>query len=578
MTAVNEPRNTRNGSRTESNNASRDAALRGALRAFAGPHANPPALRPSASRTLSSLHTVAYSHDRRPKTSYNESPSHGSSVVLVTPSSTLPSTSASSHSTSTGRPATATAASRFSRNNELPSHDTVPEKFMGTGPRGLDAHVSNSTLDALPSVGTVHGTKDYFESMHTASRLMPELSKSGTSTIGLQNTIASAHPRPQLSVDVGAAVARSQGASVEIQSPKPIRPSAGARPLEQLTDGSTDEAFAEKEVFSTPAEDSINLPTMQSLADNQPAPPPPERDIRKLSATSDSRPSASNISSTQTVRLTPVPLSASMAYSMRPCSAESHLTRSKRGSPHAGSTEQANAHRIDSLANAMVASHLASSRAPSRAGSPGKAMKPLLPRRATDHPSVLHPGMAFHLSKQDSRTPSPKKGIRQTMRKPRSPVDLNAELADKHKRSHFRMRKHPHKHKEGDRKRWRDEITETERKRYDGLWAANRDLHVSLVAEELQPYSSRPQTDGYVSGLVVRDIWSRSRLPAHVLEEIWELVDTEGVGRLSREAFVVGVWLVDQRLKGRKLPVKVGESVWHSARGIYGLKMPRIKS
>jgi len=80
-----------------------------------------------------------------------------------------------------------------------------------------------------------------------------------------------------------------------------------------------------------------------------------------------------------------------------------------------------------------------------------------------------------------------------------------------------------------------------------------------------------------VSNLVVRDIWTRSRLPYTVLEEIWDLVDREHLGRLNKDEFVVGMWLIDQRLKGRKLPVKVRESVWQSARGVYGLKVPAFK-
>lgn len=80
-----------------------------------------------------------------------------------------------------------------------------------------------------------------------------------------------------------------------------------------------------------------------------------------------------------------------------------------------------------------------------------------------------------------------------------------------------------------------------------------------------------------VSNLVVKDLWSRSRLPANVLEEVWELVDQQGVGRLTKDQFVVGMWFVDQRLKGRKLPIKVSHSVWASARGMYGLKRPKLK-
>ena len=71
-----------------------------------------------------------------------------------------------------------------------------------------------------------------------------------------------------------------------------------------------------------------------------------------------------------------------------------------------------------------------------------------------------------------------------------------------------------------------------------------------------------------VLNLVVRDIWLRSRLPAQALEEVWSLVDRRGVGRLTKEEFVVGLWLIDQRLKGRKLPPRVGDSVWASVTGL----------
>jgi hypothetical protein len=128
------------------------------------------------------------------------------------------------------------------------------------------------------------------------------------------------------------------------------------------------------------------------------------------------------------------------------------------------------------------------------------------------------------------------------------------------------LKKHPNKHREGARKRWRDEITEQERKRYEGVWAANKGLFVP---------SKLPDSNSTVLNLVVRDIWRRSRLPNEVLAEVWDLVDTSGTGSLSKEEFVVGMWLIDQRLKGRKLPVRVSESVWFSARRLSGLKVPK---
>jgi hypothetical protein len=57
------------------------------------------------------------------------------------------------------------------------------------------------------------------------------------------------------------------------------------------------------------------------------------------------------------------------------------------------------------------------------------------------------------------------------------------------------------------------------------------------------------------------------------LESVWDLVDQNAVGRLDKIEFVVGLWLIDQRLKGRKLPVKVTESVWASVRGLHGIKV-----
>ncbi|KAH8801561.1 hypothetical protein F5884DRAFT_807117 [Xylogone sp. PMI_703] len=206
---------------------------------------------------------------------------------------------------------------------------------------------------------------------------------------------------------------------------------------------------------------------------------------------------------------------------------------------------------IDSMANAIVASSLASSRAvsPTRPNPP----QPPPPRRHLFH---------NHHSKEPSRTPSPAKpqGLKTTLRKAK-PDD---EVEENEKRRHRRglVKKHPNKHHEGDRKRWRDAITERERKRYEAVWASNKGLFPS---PELKPEVSAPS----VCNLVVRDIYSRSRLNDDVLEEVYNLVDRHVNGRLQKEEFVVGLWLIDQRLKGRKLPPRVSESVWRSA-GLLG--------
>lgn len=221
----------------------------------------------------------------------------------------------------------------------------------------------------------------------------------------------------------------------------------------------------------------------------------------------------------------------------------------------------------DSMANAIAASSLASSRAPS----PSRNQPPPPPpKRRTRSRSMLHP----HGSKtDDSRTPSPAKGLRETMRT-HSKSDDEEENTKKQRRKRI-IKTHPHKHNEGDRKRWRDQISEKERKRYDGVWAANRGLWVSSPGTPSG--STRPAGSNKVLNLVVREIWSRTRLPASVLEQVWNLVDRQADGMLARDEFVVGMWLIDQRLKGRKLPVKVSASVWESVRQLSDPNMASLR-
>ncbi|KAI9683149.1 MAG: Increased rDNA silencing protein [Trizodia sp. TS-e1964] len=221
----------------------------------------------------------------------------------------------------------------------------------------------------------------------------------------------------------------------------------------------------------------------------------------------------------------------------------------------------------ESLADAIVASSLATSRAPS----PTKPSRPPPPPR---HPKSLSLFHHRHHSHEESRSASPAKGIglRQTMRKIKSEDDDDDASMQKRGRKKI-LRTHPNKHHEGDRNRWRDEITERERKRYEGVWAANKGLHPIIFPG--QPPSSALSPANLVSNLVTRDIWSRSRLSDSVLEEVWDLVNQTLPGSLTREEFVVGLWLIDQRLKGRKLPIRVSDSVWGSVRGPGGVRMPK---
>ncbi|KAF3483483.1 uncharacterized protein GIQ15_02807 [Arthroderma uncinatum] len=231
-----------------------------------------------------------------------------------------------------------------------------------------------------------------------------------------------------------------------------------------------------------------------------------------------------------------------------------------------------------SLADAIAASSLASSRTPS----PSKQTQPPLPpsrrSRSRSFLHVTHSGNKndhrrdlLRRQRSPSRTPSPSKttAMKRTMRAPAQPEpDFAGGGHRSREHSHRRIiRTHPHKHREGDRKRWRDQVTGTERKRYEGVWAANKGLFID-VHEQVNLKDKSAVLEEMVTSMVVRDIWTRSRLPTHMLEQIWNLVSHHAYGLLSREEFVVGMWLIDQCLKGHKLPVKVSQSVWDSVRSV----------
>ncbi|KAJ5468921.1 hypothetical protein N7475_006673 [Penicillium sp. IBT 31633x] len=219
----------------------------------------------------------------------------------------------------------------------------------------------------------------------------------------------------------------------------------------------------------------------------------------------------------------------------------------------------------EALSDAIVASSLASVRA-----SPSIKVPPPLPPQRRRARSFLHLGNS---PKGDlSRTPSPPRSMPQTLRG--TPKHTDADYRRQKHKHRNPLHKHPHKHNEGNRKRWRQMVTEKERKRYEGVWASNKGLLIPTGIENERTLEWPPNTSDMVLNLVVRDIWSRSRLPETVLEQVWNLVDHQNIGLLMREEFVVGMWLIDQYLKGRKLPVKVPDSVWDSVRHIAGIKLP----
>ena len=309
----------------------------------------------------------------------------------------------------------------------------------------------------------------------------------------------------------------------------------------------------------------------------KPSPPPPRRSATKNTALT---PTVSKLQPSASIQMKPRTQSQNPAPTPR-----QNLSPPRRSTSTAGSASPSVYHNNyqresvkqitqhmtgESLSSAIMGAALAShSRNVSPAPRP-VSVEPLFPPRKHHHHHS-----PFHRSPSPPKQ-SPQKNtgkMRTTLRKEPSSSDDEDSKVDKYKKKGTRImgikgRKHPNKHHEGTRRRWRDQITERERKRYEGVWAANKGLYLSTSA------STSPDDDpsADVLNICVKEIWTRSRLPTHVLEEVWDLVDSRDIGRLNRYEFVVGLWLIDQRLKGRKLPIKVSDSVWQSARGV-GIKV-----
>ncbi|CCU81697.1 increased rDNA silencing protein 4 [Blumeria hordei DH14] len=139
----------------------------------------------------------------------------------------------------------------------------------------------------------------------------------------------------------------------------------------------------------------------------------------------------------------------------------------------------------------------------------------------------------------------------------RMPHRSDCEDSDPTSRSSAQQRRsllHPNRHQRR-RRRATEIVTDRQRRRYEAVWASNRGLY-------LDPRSHDAAMR--LCNLVVRDIWSRSRLGPDVLHCIYELIDRDQCGSLRRDEFVVGMWLIDRSLRGRKIPSKISDSIWLS--------------
>ncbi|KAF3384492.1 Increased rDNA silencing protein 4 [Penicillium rolfsii] len=353
----------------------------------------------------------------------------------------------------------------------------------------------------------------------------------------------------------------------ELRSPTPIRPRDTAKdnPVNSMLqdDLALSEPESEPELYKKPP----SLPPRAASVRVPATSPHPSVSSRMATISLDDRKpnlpprNPPSRMSTRNPVLTSTPLLRPSTPSMASVSGLSY--HSSSSATETGMDEEA-------LSDAIVASSLASA----RASSATKLAPPPPPRRRARSRSILQ---FAHSPKNDlSRTPSPPKGMPMTLR-----GMPKAEEAEAHRRHKVHLlHKHPHKHHEGDRKRWRREVTEKERKRYEGVWASNKGLLIppnrSKTGRGPNGTEKGPPASEMVLNLVAREIWSRSRLPPAILAQVWDLVDSQQIGLLTKEEFVVGMWLIDQQLKGHKLPVKVPETVWNSVRYVTGIKLTSV--
>ncbi|KAG0093291.1 hypothetical protein BGZ93_007937 [Podila epicladia] len=68
-----------------------------------------------------------------------------------------------------------------------------------------------------------------------------------------------------------------------------------------------------------------------------------------------------------------------------------------------------------------------------------------------------------------------------------------------------------------------------------------------------------------IEGTKVHGIYVRSRLDSKTLAQIWDLIDIDNAGRLSKAQFCMGLYLIDERLASGTIPLEVSDELWVSA-------------
>lgn len=147
------------------------------------------------------------------------------------------------------------------------------------------------------------------------------------------------------------------------------------------------------------------------------------------------------------------------------------------------------------------------------------------------------------------------------------PYHKNQDIYKKTLGKRKRIKNHVIRHKNSfnEDKPWKSHldigfVSQKERIRYEGVWVSNKDSYLELLNYKIGIYPE----DGLMLNIIVMDTWLRSNLPTDTLAQIYDKVDTRHDGTLDRKSFVVGMWLIDQCLYGRKLPKELDQRVWDS--------------
>ncbi|EEB05699.1 ENTH/VHS domain-containing protein [Schizosaccharomyces japonicus yFS275] len=181
-----------------------------------------------------------------------------------------------------------------------------------------------------------------------------------------------------------------------------------------------------------------------------------------------------------------------------------------------------------------------------------------------ESPSALH--AAVFADKKLPKAHAISEPLKRIVRTKPSPQTLrnSSSSEGKHKHHHFRLYKGDHSryyNSNSDKSKLKLSqwcIDEKRRTAYEALWASNKGYMMLRNDDK--------KMDDMVCNIVVRDLWARSGIPFSTLAQIYNLVSRDRRPWLTRDEFVVGMFLIDQYLAGRKLPSKVPDSVWISSR------------